>query len=496
VAFVQDPADRAVAVRRAARNGHIRVVRGTTVLGPDFLDLSAAIVSGGEQGLLGLAFFTGTRWPAGPLVHRLHQPPPGDTVVARLPPRRPMAVTTDASTRFDPALGRAPAARRSSPSRFANHKRRAPRVRTRRDAVHRSRRRRIRRRSRFIARREPAWRLLGKMLRIDQSTCLIRIPPAIRFRRAIRLPAGAPGGRAAGDLGVSACAIRGGTPSTIPARGGHRRARDRRCRPEPLRRDRLTSRPTAAAANYGWRKSRGAARQRDVASAGISGRWSIRFTSTTMRRDSRSPAASSIGERRCRRFYRGRYFFADYVQGPRLVAGRSRLTARRGRGIPRMSWSTPRSLRASAPFGLVSSFRRRRRRRAVHRQLHTRPRLQDHRPSIRRPPCPGKSTDRQIERRERKRPRQCVHRVEQRVDAERISGAGEGPRSIRGCRLRASKRVAEGRWFVGHDPRGCGPPRDRRRRVRAAVRAVLAALRGAAASAVPEVDGRKSAGSP
>src|SRR5258706_11568549 len=55
VAFVQDPADRAVQFV-VQQNGHIRVARGTTVLGPDFLDLSAAIVSGGEQGLLGLAF--------------------------------------------------------------------------------------------------------------------------------------------------------------------------------------------------------------------------------------------------------------------------------------------------------------------------------------------------------------------------------------------------------------------------------------------------------
>src|SRR5256885_7064927 len=39
-----------------SQDGHIRVVRSGTVLGADFLDLSTSIVSGGEQGLLGLAF--------------------------------------------------------------------------------------------------------------------------------------------------------------------------------------------------------------------------------------------------------------------------------------------------------------------------------------------------------------------------------------------------------------------------------------------------------
>src|SRR4051812_8807717 len=55
VAFVQDPTDRAVQLV-LQQDGHIRVVRGGTVLGADFLDVSASIVSGGEQGLLGLAF--------------------------------------------------------------------------------------------------------------------------------------------------------------------------------------------------------------------------------------------------------------------------------------------------------------------------------------------------------------------------------------------------------------------------------------------------------
>lgn len=55
LAFVQDPSDRNVqfVVEQA---GRIRVVRNGVTLDGDFLDLRNAVVSGGEQGLLGLAF--------------------------------------------------------------------------------------------------------------------------------------------------------------------------------------------------------------------------------------------------------------------------------------------------------------------------------------------------------------------------------------------------------------------------------------------------------
>ena len=97
IAFVQDPADRAVQFV-VQQDGHIRVVRGTTVLGPDFLDLSAAIVSGGEQGLLGLAFAPDTLTSGRFFVDFTNRA--GDTVVARF--RRPNnGVTADPATRFD-----------------------------------------------------------------------------------------------------------------------------------------------------------------------------------------------------------------------------------------------------------------------------------------------------------------------------------------------------------------------------------------------------------
>ncbi len=55
LAFVQDPVNRDVqfVVEQA---GRIRAVRGGVVLDADFLDLRGAVLSGGERGLLGLAF--------------------------------------------------------------------------------------------------------------------------------------------------------------------------------------------------------------------------------------------------------------------------------------------------------------------------------------------------------------------------------------------------------------------------------------------------------
>jgi glucose/arabinose dehydrogenase len=55
LAFVQDPSDRNVQFV-VEQGGRIRVVRNGATLDTDFLDLRNAVVSGGEQGLLGLAF--------------------------------------------------------------------------------------------------------------------------------------------------------------------------------------------------------------------------------------------------------------------------------------------------------------------------------------------------------------------------------------------------------------------------------------------------------
>lgn len=116
IAVVQDPTDPAVQFV-VEQGGRIRVIRSGVVLGTDFLNIVASVRSGGEQGLLGLAFppdasatgrfyvnFTNTN---------------GHTVIARFR-RTSNPVVADAASRFDlrwngasgPALIQQP---------FANH---------------------------------------------------------------------------------------------------------------------------------------------------------------------------------------------------------------------------------------------------------------------------------------------------------------------------------------------------------------------------------------
>ena len=97
VAFVQDPSDRTVqfVVEQA---GRIRVIRNGSVLATDFLDLRGAISSGGERGLLGMAFA-----PDSPTSGRLFvnfTNPAGDTVVARFR-RSADPLVADVASRFD-----------------------------------------------------------------------------------------------------------------------------------------------------------------------------------------------------------------------------------------------------------------------------------------------------------------------------------------------------------------------------------------------------------
>ena len=115
VAFVQDPANRDIQFV-VQQNGRIRVVRNGTVLAADFLDLSADTLTGGERGLLGLAFppqVGSDRF----FVNFTDRS--GNTVVARF--RRPSnAVIADRGSRFDLRWGGAggPA---SIEQPFSNH---------------------------------------------------------------------------------------------------------------------------------------------------------------------------------------------------------------------------------------------------------------------------------------------------------------------------------------------------------------------------------------
>src|SRR3954463_14574546 len=116
IAFVQDPTDRAVQFI-VQQNGRIRVVKDGTVAASDFIDLSSTIVSGGEQGLLGMAFSPDTATSRRFFVDFTNRS--GDTVVARL--RRPGdPLVADLSTRFDLRWGGAGGAT-SIPQPFANH---------------------------------------------------------------------------------------------------------------------------------------------------------------------------------------------------------------------------------------------------------------------------------------------------------------------------------------------------------------------------------------
>jgi glucose/arabinose dehydrogenase len=115
IAFVQDPADRAIQVV-VQQDGHLRVVRNGVVLPADFLDLSRETASGGERGVLGLAFAPDAA--SGRFFVNFTNGS-GDTVVARF---RHLAgsVTGDPASRFDLRWGGA-AGPSTIAQPFANH---------------------------------------------------------------------------------------------------------------------------------------------------------------------------------------------------------------------------------------------------------------------------------------------------------------------------------------------------------------------------------------
>jgi len=97
VAFVQDPADAAVQFVVEQR-GRIRAVRNGVLQSVDFLDITAAVRSGGEQGLLGLAFPPDAGLTGRFYVNFTNEA--GHTVVARFR-RSANPLVGDPSSRFD-----------------------------------------------------------------------------------------------------------------------------------------------------------------------------------------------------------------------------------------------------------------------------------------------------------------------------------------------------------------------------------------------------------
>jgi glucose/arabinose dehydrogenase len=115
VAVVQDPTNRFVQLV-VEQGGRIRAVDGGLIRPTDFLNLSSAIASGGERGLLGFAFAPDYATSGRFYVNFTN--PSGATVVARFR-RSSDPFVADAGSRFDLRWG--PDLRPSIAQPFANH---------------------------------------------------------------------------------------------------------------------------------------------------------------------------------------------------------------------------------------------------------------------------------------------------------------------------------------------------------------------------------------
>jgi glucose/arabinose dehydrogenase len=113
LAIVQDPTDRSVQVV-LEQVGRIRVVRAGVLLPAPFLDLTPSVLSGGERGLLGLAFAPDYAASGRFYVNFTNRN--GDTVVARFR-RSADPLIADPGSRFDLRWGGAPVIAQP----FANH---------------------------------------------------------------------------------------------------------------------------------------------------------------------------------------------------------------------------------------------------------------------------------------------------------------------------------------------------------------------------------------
>lgn len=115
VAFVQDPSDPDVQFV-VEQGGRIRVVQNGALLGTDFLNLTTAVASDGEQGLLGLAFPPDYESSGRFYVNFTN--PDGHTVVARFERSVGNPLVADSGSRFDFGW---PGGQRFITQPFANH---------------------------------------------------------------------------------------------------------------------------------------------------------------------------------------------------------------------------------------------------------------------------------------------------------------------------------------------------------------------------------------
>ena len=364
IAFVQDPTDPAVQFVVQQR-GRIRVVRNGTVERADFLDLTAVVRSGGEQGLLGLAF----------------PPTPADAAASTSTSRTPTATpssrvsgarrirSSPTRRRDSTCAGTAPPAR-PDPAAVREPQRRPPRVRPGRLSLYRPWRRRVGKRSRppgaesrgaarqDSARRcqragHPPDRLSGAGRTIPSSAAPLR-PEIWSFgwrnpwRYSFDDPSrGGTGALVAGDVGQNAweesqlrAAAAAAGATTAGATAKARMTTSLRCPPAFL--------PLVDPIHE----------YDHTAGSSITGGYVYRGTALAAE-------------------YRGRYFFADFIRSRvwsiALTVDAQRPGARQRRA------RAHRGFRRHHAALECRILRRRRRRRALHRQLRPRRDPEDHR---------------------------------------------------------------------------------------------------------------------
>ena len=265
VGMVQDPSDPAVQFV-VQQGGLIRVIRNGALQGTNFLNLTASIASGGERGLLGLAFPSDYA-RTGRFYVNFTRAGDGHTVVARFLRSAANPLVADPNSRFDllwpaqPDMATANGcdAFSSTPQRaicqpFSNHNGGKIAFGAGRLPLHRHGRRRLAatiRRTKRRARARCSARCCA-----STSACPTPTRAAIGFPPTTRSSAVALARRRSTRSGRSACATRGASASTRLARR-HRGDAHRRRRPERAARRSTTSRRRLGGRNYGWRLREG-----------------------------------------------------------------------------------------------------------------------------------------------------------------------------------------------------------------------------------------------
>ena len=289
----------------SSRAGAFGSCRTATVAGTDFLNLSGAISSGGERGLLGMALAPDYAEQR-PVLRELHQHrrPHGRRTIPAIARsagrgcRRPGSICAGMD-RTDRPTSRS----------LCQPQRRLSGVRPGRIPLHRHGRRRRRQRpgqprpesaraaGKDAARgREPARR---RRDRLPGARRTIRSCRAHRLQRAPR-------------SGRSDCGTRGASASTIPRAAAPVRWSSATSARTPGRKW-TTSRPAAAAATTGGGCAKATTTTSPRRRRRIS-RSTARSTSTTAR-PVKSITGGYVYRGAALPAYRGRYFFADYVQG-------------------------------------------------------------------------------------------------------------------------------------------------------------------------------------